>query len=185
MALAILVVVAVAVLALLLRRAEAVRAAPLASVEAAKPDRGGVGREGSRGLRPAAVTLGGCTIDLRADEYTVRDRREFTVSPGGETVVDLSTYDGSVAVRGWDRPAVVVEIERAGFLPETEAGNCYFAPSISSVLPTDPAPYGQMTTSNWTIATSPQRFDAPRPKTNPSPRKSKTAGPIFWKNSTS
>jgi len=64
------------------------------------------------GLAAAAVALAACDISIGASEYSVREEKTFAVS--GQAQLSLSTFDGSIEVRGWDRNEVVVEVEKAG-----------------------------------------------------------------------
>jgi len=64
------------------------------------------------GLAAAALALAACDITTGASEYSVREEKAFTVS--GAPTVALSTFDGSIEVRGWDRNEVVVEVEKVG-----------------------------------------------------------------------
>ena len=64
------------------------------------------------GLMAAALALAACDITIGASEYSVREEKTFAVS--GATQLALSTFDGSIEVRGWDRDEVVVEVEKVG-----------------------------------------------------------------------
>lgn len=64
------------------------------------------------GLAVAALALAACDITTGASEYSVREEKTFTVS--GAPTIALSTFDGSIEVRGWDRDEVVVEVEKVG-----------------------------------------------------------------------
>ena len=57
-----------------------------------------------------ALTLAGCVIDVEGFEAIEEDERVFSVS--GILDVDLSTFEGPIEVRGWDRPEVRVVIEK-------------------------------------------------------------------------
>jgi hypothetical protein len=62
-----------------------------------------------------AVSLGACdvAIDSGTAIYTAREEKRFAVT--GRPDVTLSTFDGSIDIKAWDRPEVVVEVEkRAG-----------------------------------------------------------------------
>jgi DUF4097 and DUF4098 domain-containing protein YvlB len=69
------------------------------------------------GLVAAALAFVACDITIGASEYSVREEKRFTVS--GQVQLALSTFDGSIAVRGWDRNEVVVEVEKVG--PDQQA----------------------------------------------------------------
>ena len=64
------------------------------------------------GFVAAALALTACDISIGASEYSVREEKRFTVS--GAARLALSTFDGSIEVRGWDRNEVVVEVEKVG-----------------------------------------------------------------------
>ena len=64
------------------------------------------------GFVAAALALAACDITIGAAEYSVREEKSFTVN--GEAQLALSTFDGSIEVRGWDRSEVVVAVEKVG-----------------------------------------------------------------------
>jgi DUF4097 and DUF4098 domain-containing protein YvlB len=69
----------------------------------------------------AGVVLGGaCTITGDSPLHIVREEKRFTVS--GTPQVRLTTFDGSIEVRSWDRPEVLVEIEKRGPTKESTEG---------------------------------------------------------------
>ncbi len=51
--------------------------------------------------------------------YTERDEKRFTVD--GKSEVVLSTFDGSIEIRSWDRPDVLVVVERRAATREAAA----------------------------------------------------------------
>jgi hypothetical protein len=61
----------------------------------------------------AAVSLGGCDIAVGSADYRVSEAKEFSVT--GVPRVDLTTFDGSIEVTGWDRQEVRVEVEKRAF----------------------------------------------------------------------
>jgi DUF4097 and DUF4098 domain-containing protein YvlB len=63
-------------------------------------------------LATAALVTGGCIDLVGADvgRYTDREEKRFSVE--GRPVVSVSTFDGSIEVRPWDRPEVAVVIEK-------------------------------------------------------------------------
>lgn len=61
-------------------------------------------------LLALAVAAAACDITVGAFEYKVREEKRFAVK--GTARVNLATFDGSVEIRGWDRPEVVVEVEK-------------------------------------------------------------------------
>jgi DUF4097 and DUF4098 domain-containing protein YvlB len=61
----------------------------------------------------AAVTMAAaCDISIGAAEFSVREEKKFAVT--GPTRLALTTFDGSIDVRGWDRNEVRVEVEKRG-----------------------------------------------------------------------
>jgi DUF4097 and DUF4098 domain-containing protein YvlB len=63
-------------------------------------------------LTAAALALAACDISIGASEYSVREEKTFTVS--GPARLALTTFDGNIEVRGWDRSEVLVEVEKRG-----------------------------------------------------------------------
>jgi DUF4097 and DUF4098 domain-containing protein YvlB len=63
-----------------------------------------------------ALAASACAINLDAARYTDKEERRFTVS--GKPEVVLSTFDGSIAVSAWDRPEVLVTVEKQAESPE-------------------------------------------------------------------
>jgi hypothetical protein len=66
-----------------------------------------------------AIPAAACSINLDADSVTVRDEKRFAVS--GEPEISLRTFDGSIRVRSWEQPEILVEIEKHGPDRETAA----------------------------------------------------------------
>jgi hypothetical protein len=54
----------------------------------------------------------GCTVTVDSHSEIVRDEKRFTVS--GRADVRVSTFDGSIEIQSWDKPDVVIEIEKRG-----------------------------------------------------------------------
>jgi hypothetical protein len=59
-----------------------------------------------------AVTSAGCNMQLDAHAFIEREEKRFPAGATPEIV--LGTFDGSIQVRPWDRPEVLVEIEKRG-----------------------------------------------------------------------
>lgn len=59
-----------------------------------------------------AAAAAGCVITVDGDAMVVREERRFSV--GAAPDVTLETWDGSIRVQSWDRPEVLVEIEKRG-----------------------------------------------------------------------
>jgi hypothetical protein len=62
------------------------------------------------GLLLAATSLTACRINVDNQGFIEREQKRFAVE--GMVELSLSTFDGAVEVRGWDRSEVVVEIEK-------------------------------------------------------------------------
>src|SRR5688500_6077661 len=58
----------------------------------------------------AALTMAGCSVNLSADKLVRREEQRFTVS--GRPEIVLKTFDGAIRVESWNRPEVLVTIER-------------------------------------------------------------------------
>jgi DUF4097 and DUF4098 domain-containing protein YvlB len=54
----------------------------------------------------------GCVVSVDSQGQIVRDEKRFKVA--GTPDVRVSTYDGSIAIQSWDRPDVMVEVEKRG-----------------------------------------------------------------------
>ncbi len=68
----------------------------------------------------AALGASGCVISVDPGRYVSREERRFQVT--GIPDVSLTTFDGSVQVRSWDRPEILIEVEkRAGDKAQAEA----------------------------------------------------------------
>ena len=57
-----------------------------------------------------AVAASACDVTIGTVELKVREEKRFPVT--GAARVTLDTFDGSVEVRGWDRPEVLIEVEK-------------------------------------------------------------------------
>ncbi len=68
-------------------------------------------------LLAATTTLAGCVVSLDSQGYSAREERTFDVS--GTPDVRLTTFDGSIQIKTWDKDRVLVEIEKRG--PTEEA----------------------------------------------------------------
>ena len=62
------------------------------------------------GVAAGALALGGCVIDVEGHEAVEAEEHVFAVR--GVPDVDLSTFDGRIEVRGWDRSEVRVVVEK-------------------------------------------------------------------------
>ena len=68
------------------------------------------------GVAASAVLGGACTVNIDHEGHIEREEKRFAVT--GPLELSLYTFDGSVEVRSWDRPEVLVEIEKRGEDPE-------------------------------------------------------------------
>jgi DUF4097 and DUF4098 domain-containing protein YvlB len=57
-----------------------------------------------------ALASSACAINLDAARVTDREERRFTVS--GKPEIVLTTFDGAVDIRAWDKPEVLVVVEK-------------------------------------------------------------------------
>jgi DUF4097 and DUF4098 domain-containing protein YvlB len=64
------------------------------------------------GIAVMAATLAACDLTVGAADFSTREEKKFTVT--GPPRVELTTFDGSIEVRGWDKPEVLVEVEKRG-----------------------------------------------------------------------
>jgi hypothetical protein len=65
----------------------------------------------------ASCLCGACTVRLDSQSQIVREERRFTVT--GTPAVHATTFDGSIQIQSWDKPEVLIEIEKRG--PTREA----------------------------------------------------------------
>jgi len=61
-----------------------------------------------------SIVSAACSIDVRGSGVSTREQRRLTVSGGQPVDLNVRTFDGTIAVRSWDRNEVLVEIERIG-----------------------------------------------------------------------
>ena len=59
----------------------------------------------------------GCTVTVDSQSQIVREEKRFTVS--GTPDIKLATFDGSIQIQSWDKPDVLVEIEKRGATRES------------------------------------------------------------------
>jgi hypothetical protein len=66
------------------------------------------------GVVVASVAASSCVdiVALDTERYVEREEKRFTVS--GRPELNLSTFDGAIEVRPWDRPEVLVVVEKLG-----------------------------------------------------------------------
>jgi hypothetical protein len=59
-----------------------------------------------------ATSVAGCVVRVDSDGYREREEKRFTTK--GRPTVQLTTFDGAIVIRGWDRDEVSVEVEKRG-----------------------------------------------------------------------
>lgn len=59
-----------------------------------------------------AILAAACELAVDSHSQIAREERRFTIA--GTPEVHLTTFDGSIEIRSWDRPDVLVEIEKRG-----------------------------------------------------------------------
>ena len=62
------------------------------------------------------VLGGACVVRVESSDYTAREEKRFTVT--GTPDVTLVTFGGAIEIRAWDKPDVLVEVERQGATKE-------------------------------------------------------------------
>lgn len=84
----------------------------------------------------AAVLLGalsaGCVVTVDSHSEILREEKRFSVS--GTPEVRVATFDGSIRVSSWDKPEVLVEIEKRGPSREAVQGLVVTARQTGSVI---------------------------------------------------
>lgn len=60
----------------------------------------------------AGIAGSACTVTVDSQGQIVREEKRFTVS--GPPDIRLATFDGSIQIQSWDKPDVLVEIEKRG-----------------------------------------------------------------------
>jgi len=78
-------------------------------------------RSGTLAVAAAAALLASaCEITVDSGPYSIQEEKRFTVT--GTPELSLTTFDGSVEIRSWDKSEVLIEIEkRAGDKTMAEA----------------------------------------------------------------
>ncbi len=68
----------------------------------------------------ASLAGAGCVISVDSQAQIQREERKFEVS--GTPRLRVTTFDGAIEIQSWDRPQVVVEIEKRGATREAVEG---------------------------------------------------------------
>jgi DUF4097 and DUF4098 domain-containing protein YvlB len=69
------------------------------------------------GILLLAIGASGCVVNVDSQAQIVREEKRFTVA--GKPDLRLTTFDGSIDIRSWDKPEVLVEIEKRGATKES------------------------------------------------------------------
>src|SRR5687767_14538788 len=86
---------------------------PIRSLEPGPPTLRGGARLGRIALAVVVATsVAGCVVRVDSDGYREREEKRFAIK--GRPTVQLTTFDGAIVIRGWDRDEVSVEIEKRG-----------------------------------------------------------------------
>jgi DUF4097 and DUF4098 domain-containing protein YvlB len=64
----------------------------------------------------SAPLVSGCVVSVDSQGQIVREEKRFTVS--GTPQLQLTTFDGAIEIQSWDKPDVLVEIEKRGATKE-------------------------------------------------------------------
>jgi hypothetical protein len=64
------------------------------------------------GAMLAPLALGACVVRVDSNDFRAREEKRFQVT--GAPEINLTTFDGPIDVRGWDREEVFVEVEKRG-----------------------------------------------------------------------
>ncbi|MEO5897583.1 MAG: DUF4097 family beta strand repeat-containing protein [Vicinamibacterales bacterium] len=59
-----------------------------------------------------AASAAGCTVTVDSQSEIVREEKRFKISDTAD--LRVTTFDGSIQIRGWDKPDVLIEIEKRG-----------------------------------------------------------------------
>ena len=63
----------------------------------------------------AGILLGsGCRLDVNGQAYIEREQKRFPVEGVALAELELKTFSGRIEIISWDRPEVLVEIEKRG-----------------------------------------------------------------------
>jgi hypothetical protein len=65
---------------------------------------------GCLAVAAAALLTAACEIAVESGPYSVQEEKRFTLT--GTPDLSLTTFDGSLEIRSWDRPEILVEIEK-------------------------------------------------------------------------
>ncbi len=60
------------------------------------------------------ATSTACRMDVDSQAFIEREEKRFPVNPDALAELSVTTFDGSVEIRSWDRAEVLVEVEKRG-----------------------------------------------------------------------
>ncbi len=63
------------------------------------------------------MAAAGCTVTVDSQSQIVREEKRFAVT--GVPDVRLTTFDGAIDIRSWERPEVLIEVEKRGATRES------------------------------------------------------------------
>ena len=66
----------------------------------------------SAGAALVVTMAAGCNVQLDSHAFIEREEKRFPA--GASPEITLATFDGSIQVRPWDRPEVLIEVEKRG-----------------------------------------------------------------------
>lgn len=72
------------------------------------------------GVLVSATLSSGCTVTVDSQSQVVREEKRFTVK--GEADLQVTTFDGSIVIQSWDKPDILVEVEKRGSSREAVDG---------------------------------------------------------------
>jgi hypothetical protein len=64
------------------------------------------------GVAVSAALTSGCTVTVDSQSQVVREEKRFTVQ--GPADLRVTTFDGAIVIQSWDKPDILVEVEKRG-----------------------------------------------------------------------
>ncbi len=62
----------------------------------------------------APIAFGACVVRVDSRDFTAVEVKHFHVDRGTPTEFNLTTFDGAIDIRGWDRDEARIEVEKRG-----------------------------------------------------------------------
>jgi hypothetical protein len=72
------------------------------------------------GVAVSAALVCACTVTVDSQSQVVREEKRFTVK--GPADLRVATFDGSIVIQAWDKPDILVEVEKRGSSREAVDG---------------------------------------------------------------